>query len=246
MIAPHLSAQRALRFPDWRELLKSKKLSDRNIRIEIAFINRSGQWLYQLQQLAKRGFDITAATLGLLAISPLLLGLALLVKLTSPGPVLYKSERIGKGYQPFYMYKFRTMRVGADAEREMLRQQANLQGELFKLENDPRITPIGKFLRAFSLDELPQLLNVIRGEMSLVGPRPLPPDESALFKEPYTLRFHVFPGITGMWQVSGRSSLKFEQLCKLEMEYVTSWNFFSDLKILFDTIPAVLRSRGAY
>jgi lipopolysaccharide/colanic/teichoic acid biosynthesis glycosyltransferase len=220
--------------------------TDRGLRIEIAFLTRSNQWLYKLQQGMKRGFDVVGASLGLLLISPILLLIAVLIKLTSTGPVLYKSERIGKNYQPFYMYKFRTMTVDADAKRDELRKQANLEGGLFKLENDPRVTAIGKILRALSLDELPQLLNVVRGEMSLVGPRPLPADESQLFEDPYTLRFQVYPGITGLWQVSGRSNLNFAQLCQLEMGYVMDWSLASDLGILLQTLPAVLASRGAY
>lgn len=223
----------------------SISVNDTRFQVAFSFFNRSSQVAYRLQQILKRSFDIVAASLGLLVISPLLALIALLVKFGSEGPIFYKSERIGKNYQPFYMYKFRTMGVDADAKREALRQQANLQGELFKIEDDPRITRVGKVLRALSLDELPQLLNVLRGEMSLVGPRPLPPDESSLFDEPYTLRFHVYPGITGLWQVSGRSNLNFEQLCKLEMSYVMNWNLVNDIKILFQTLPAVLASRGA-
>jgi lipopolysaccharide/colanic/teichoic acid biosynthesis glycosyltransferase len=218
---------------------------DYQFRFVFTFFNRSSTIPYKLQQGFKRGFDLLAAVFGILAISPLLLCIAGIIKLSSPGPILYKSTRIGKGYQPFPMFKFRTMGVDADSKREALRAAANLQGELFKLSNDPRITPVGKLLRALSLDELPQLLNVLRGEMSLVGPRPLPPDESALFATPYTLRFQVKPGITGLWQVSGRSQLSFEQLCKLEMSYVMNWSLFHDAKILLKTIPAVLLSRGA-
>lgn len=228
------------------KLQTAPKIATISLHHELAFLVKSHQWVYQLQQGIKRAFDFCAASLGLIAISPLLLVIALLVKLTSPGPVLYKSERIGKNFKPFYMYKFRTMCVDTDAQRDALRAQANLQGDLFKMKNDPRVTPIGKFLRALSLDELPQLLNVVRGEMSLVGPRPLPRDESELFKDPYTLRFHVYPGITGLWQVSGRSKLSFNQLCELEMQYVTAWNLLTDVQILFRTIPAVLASRGAY
>jgi len=220
-------------------------ITDSRFHVAFNFFNRSSQGVYRFQLFLKRTFDILAAGLGLLAISPLLGVIALLVKLGSDGPVFYKSERIGKNYKPFYMLKFRTMGVDADAKREALRSEANLQGELFKITNDPRITRVGKVLRALSLDELPQLLNVLRGEMSLVGPRPLPPDESEMFKEPYTLRFHVYPGITGLWQVSGRSNLNFDQLCNLEMSYVMTWNVFNDLKILFQTLPAVLASRGA-
>lgn len=216
------------------------------LRFEMIFLNRSAQWGYQIQQFLKRAFDVLAASLGLMAISPLLLLIAALVKFTSPGPILYKSQRIGKNFQPFGMYKFRTMCVDADAQREALRQQTEQTNGLFKLANDPRVTEVGKVLRALSLDELPQLLNVLRGEMSLVGPRPLPQDESELFQEPYTLRFQVFPGMTGAWQVGGRSNLSFEQLCQLEMKYVLEWNIFSDVTILLKTLPAVLASRGAY
>lgn len=136
--------------------------------------------------------------------------------------------------------------MNADALREQLRQEANLQGDLFKLENDPRVTPIGKLLRAYSLDEFPQLLNVLKGDMSLVGPRPLPADESELFETPFTLRFNVLPGVTGKWQVSGRSNLSFSDLCQLELSYVLQWNLLQDFAILLKTIPAVLMSKGAY
>lgn len=245
MSSSHLSAPMFIRLPELKTV-PPEPISDQGFRIEIAFLNRSSQLVYKLQQGLKRLFDVLAASLGILAISPVLLGIALLVKFTSPGPILYKSPRIGKNFQPFGMYKFRTMSADADAQREALRKQTNQENGLFKLANDPRITPVGKVLRALSLDELPQLLNVIRGEMSLVGPRPLPQDESALFREPYTLRFQVFPGMTGAWQVSGRSNITFEQLCKLEMQYVMNWTLFTDLDILFKTLPAVLASRGAY
>lgn len=201
---------------------------------------------YIIQQHVKRLVDIVLVVLGLILISPVLIILALLIKFTSRGPILYKSLRIGKHYQPFYMYKFRTMTVDADQQRDKLRQQANLQGNLFKLENDPRVTPVGRLLREFSLDELPQLLNVLKGEMSLVGPRPLPPDESNLFEGPYTMRYDVLPGITGAWQVGGRSKLNFKQLCELELGYVINWSIFKDFEILFKTLPAVLMKNGAY
>lgn len=197
------------------------------------------------QQLGKRLMDFFLALFGVLLISPVLLGLAIAIKVSSEGPVFYPSKRIGKGYKPFYMWKFRTMQPNADSLRDQLREQANLQGELFKIENDPRITPIGHFLRRYSLDELPQLFNVIKGEMSLVGPRPLPEDESLLFEEPFTRRFAVKPGITGLWQVSGRSNLSFKKLCELEFSYVSNWTLLKDIEILFKTIPVVLLSRGA-
>lgn len=228
------------------QLLRQPQPVSHRLQLDVSLGQRLTRALQVVQHGIKRGFDLLASLVGLLMISPLLLLIALLIKLTSPGPVLYTSERIGKDNQPFGMYKFRTMVVNADAQRDALRQAANLEGQLFKLENDPRVTALGRILRATSLDELPQLLNVVRGEMSLVGPRPLPPDESAMFKAPYTVRFQVFPGITGIWQVSGRSNISFDRLCQLEFQYVTRWNLLSDLRILLQTVPAVLKSRGAY
>jgi lipopolysaccharide/colanic/teichoic acid biosynthesis glycosyltransferase len=203
-------------------------------------------FLFKANQLVKRLFDVTATTVGVMFILPLLLVIAALVGLTSDGPIIYTSTRIGKDRKPFKMYKFRTMITNADALRDQLRQEGGLEGQLFKMKNDPRITPIGSLLRATSLDELPQLLNVIKGDMSLVGPRPLPEDESNLFEGPYTTRYKVLPGITGAWQVSGRSSLTFQQLCQLELNYVRGWHCLRDLGILFKTIDVVLFRKGAY
>lgn len=220
--------------------------TDAGLDVEAVYLVRSSRKNFRCQQALKRVVDVILAGLGLVLISPLLLLIALSIKLTSPGPVFYVSERIGKDYRPFGMIKFRTMTVDADSRRDALREEANLQGELFKLKNDPRVTPIGRMLRACSLDELPQLFNVLRGDMSLVGPRPLPPDESRLFEEPFTLRFQVYPGVTGAWQVNGRSNSSFHQLCRLEMNYLLGWNLWSDVRIMLQTVPAVLCSRGAY
>lgn len=217
----------------------------RPLEIRLAFSAKSSEWLFALQQGMKRALDILLALVGIFALLPVFLVIGLLVKLTSPGPILYKSLRIGKHYRPFLMYKFRTMAINADALREELRKKANLQGNLFKLPDDPRVTRIGRFLRALSLDELPQLFNVVQGNMSLVGPRPLPPDESELFEEPYTIRYQVSPGITGIWQVSGRSQLDFGRLCKLELTYVLGWSLWEDVKILLKTVPVVLLKKGA-
>ena len=195
---------------------------------------------------AKRVLDVILATLGLLVLSPLLLLIALSIRLTSKGPIIYKSQRIGKNQKPFYMYKFRTMIPNAEQLRDALCQKENLNEQLFKLKNDHRVTPIGRFLRKYSLDEFPQLVNVIRGEMSLVGPRPYIPQESALFKAPFTARFSVMPGITGPWQVGGRSDLSFQQLCELELAYVQNWSLWTDALILLKTIPSVLLKKGAY
>lgn len=199
-----------------------------------------------LEQGLKRLVDITFALIGLLSLTPVWGILALMIYLSSPGPVFYKSQRMGQGYRPFDMYKFRTMHVHADKLRELLRQQANLQGSLFKLQSDPRVTGVGRFLRAFSLDELPQLLNILRGEMSLVGPRPLPPDESHTHG-PYRLRYDVRPGITGLWQVTGRvlDHRRFDAVARYDCHYIDTWCLMSDLRIILKTIPIVLLQKGA-
>lgn len=194
----------------------------------------------------KRALDVLLAILGLLILMPALLVIAMLIYVTSPGPIFYKSLRIGKNRKPFYMYKFRTMVVNAEKQRQQLLEKNNLQGKLFKLKHDPRVTPLGAFLRKYSLDEFPQLINVIRGEMSIVGPRPYIPEESANFKAPYTLRFSVTPGLTGPWQANGRSDLDFQQLCELEFKYILNWSLLLDIVLVLKTIPSVLFSKGAY
>lgn len=199
-----------------------------------------------LQVAFKRAIDILGSVAGLLMLCPIFLVLALAVRLSSPGPVFYKSLRIGKNRRPFYMYKFRTMIQSADRMRSYLKVRHRLDGELFKLREDNRITPVGKILRQYSLDELPQLINVLRGEMSLVGPRPFVPDESAMFEPPFTLRFQVMPGMTGPWQVNGRSDISFRELCQLEMQYVLDWHLLRDIILLCKTVPTVFLRVGAY
>lgn len=205
-----------------------------------------GSTAQQVQLFLKRVLDIVLSLIGLAVLSPLFLIVAVAIKIDSKGPAFYLSERIGKDYKPFRMFKFRTMRTNAEAEREKLRQQENLNGQLFKIKDDPRVTPLGKLLRKTSLDELPQLINVLLGNMSLVGPRPLPEDESALFNAPYTKRFSVLPGITGAWQVYGRSDADFNRLCDLEYQHLSDWHLIKDVRLLLETVPAVLMSKGAY
>jgi lipopolysaccharide/colanic/teichoic acid biosynthesis glycosyltransferase len=202
--------------------------------------------LTQVQQAIKSCVERAIALAALLLLSPVLALVALAIYLDNPGPILYKSTRIGRHQQPFGMFKFRTMVVNADAQRDALRDQAGLHGQLFKLKDDPRITRIGGLLRRFSIDEIPQLLNVVQGNMSLIGPRPLPADESQLFMGPFTHRFDVLPGLTGIWQVKGRSNCTFSQLCLLELNYLMHWNLLADLEIIALTFPAVLKSKGAY
>jgi exopolysaccharide biosynthesis polyprenyl glycosylphosphotransferase len=198
------------------------------------------------KKAAKTILDFGVAWIALILASPVMLVAALAVKLTSPGPVLFRQERIGLHGKAFNVYKFRSMRVGADAElAELLRQQGTDDRPLFKVENDPRITPIGEFLRKFSIDELPQLLNVIRGEMSLVGPRPQRAEEVALYDNAAGRRLLVKPGITGLWQVSGRSDLTWEDTIRLDLYYAENWSFIDDFVILLWTVKVVLQSRGA-
>ncbi len=201
------------------------------------------------QQLwVKRAVDLMGAGLGLLLISPLLTFIALAIKLDSTGPIFFAQERVGLGGRTFRMLKFRTMRVGADAEKAKL-AHLNTSGDarLFKIPNDPRITRVGAFLRRWSLDELPQLINVLRGDMSMVGPRPFFESDLATYREHHFGRLGARPGITGLWQVSGRSSITdFEEVVRLDCEYIHRWSLWLDLEILFRTLPAVLRRTGAY
>ncbi len=194
----------------------------------------------------KRAFDIVGASLLLVLLSPLLIVLALAVWLSSRGPVLFGSARPGIGQQPFRCLKFRTMHTDAEQRLADLESLNEASGALFKIRDDPRLTPVGRLLRRFSLDELPQLINVLRGEMSLVGPRPLPVRDFELLEDWHRKRYLVLPGMTGLWQVSGRSELDFDDLVRLDFIYLERWSLALDLAIIVKTIPAVLSRRGAY
>ena len=194
----------------------------------------------------KRTFDLVVATLLMIVLSPLLLALALAVRLSSRGPVIYRSTRPGIGGAPFDCFKFRTMRTGAEQLQADLEEVNEASGALFKIRHDPRLTRVGRFLRRYSLDELPQLVNVLRGEMSLVGPRPLPMRDFQRLEEWHKKRYLVMPGITGLWQVSGRSDLNFDDLVRLDFVYLENWSISLDLTILLKTIPAVITRRGAF
>jgi exopolysaccharide biosynthesis polyprenyl glycosylphosphotransferase len=194
----------------------------------------------------KRTFDLTLSIIGLILLSPVLLIIAAAVKLSSSGPVIYRSARPGMAGRPFYCFKFRTMRAHAEQVQADLESLNEKSGAIFKIRDDPRLTGVGRFLRRFSLDELPQLVNVVRGEMSLVGPRPLPMRDFDRLEEWHKKRYLVLPGITGLWQVSGRSELDFDDLVRLDFLYLERWSIFLDLRILLRTIPAVLSRRGAF
>ncbi len=194
----------------------------------------------------KRTFDLVGATLLLIALSPLLAAIWVAVRATSKGPALFHSMRPGIGERPFACLKFRTMYADSEHRQGDLEALNEASGALFKIRDDPRTTPVGRLLRRFSLDELPQLVNVLRGEMSLVGPRPLPERDFEMLEEWHRKRYLVLPGITGLWQVSGRSELDFDDLVHLDFLYLEHWSLAVDLTILLKTLPAVLTRRGAY
>jgi len=194
----------------------------------------------------KRAFDVIVASVMLVLLSPLLLAIVIAVRVTSRGPVFYNSRRPGIGLRPFSCLKFRTMYTDAEHRQEELDELNEASGALFKIRDDPRLTAVGRFLRRFSLDELPQLINVLRGDMSLVGPRPLPERDFELLEDWHRKRYLVLPGMTGLWQVSGRSELDFDDLVRLDFIYLERWSLALDLAILAKTIPAVLSRRGAY
>ena len=197
--------------------------------------------------LVKRLIDICGSAALLLALIPLFALVAVLIKLDSPGPVFFRQERIGLSKRRFRLFKFRTMIEGAEKQQQMLEHLNESDGPVFKIKDDPRITRVGKFLRRFSIDELPQFLNVLKGEMSLVGPRPLPVRDIERINVPWhKRRLSVKPGMTCLWQVNGRSNIGFDDWVRMDLEYIDKWSLALDMKILLKTIPVVLRGRGAY
>ena len=196
----------------------------------------------------KRGFDLIAGSIILLLLSPIMLGITILIKFDSPGSILYKQTRMGLKGRHFKVWKFRTMVANAEKLQQQLEAQNEMQGGvMFKMKDDPRVTRIGKFLRRYSLDELPQIFNVLRGEMSLVGPRPFPLRDVERFSSHHFIRQEVLPGITGLWQVSGRSDvLDFDDVFRLDLTYIQNWSIYLDFRILVQTVKVVLAKEGAY
>jgi exopolysaccharide biosynthesis polyprenyl glycosylphosphotransferase len=198
------------------------------------------------RKVIKGAFDRIVAGVSLLVLAPLLIAIALVVRTTSSGPALFRQERVGRGGQPFQVWKFRSMYVGAEARLAELAAMNEYDGPLFKMREDPRITRVGRFLRKYSLDELPQLVNVLRGQMSLVGPRPPLEKEVQQYAGHAHRRLMVKPGITGLWQVSGRSDLSWDETVRLDLTYVENWSLALDITVLFRTILTVVRGSGAY
>jgi len=198
------------------------------------------------RRVLKRPFDIVASLIGIAILSPVLIAISLAVKLDSRGSVLFRQIRVGKDGREFWFYKFRSMVVDAEAQKKKLMHLNELEGPVFKISNDPRITKVGTFLRRTSLDELPQFLNVLKGDMSLVGPRPPLPNEVEKYEAWQREKLTVVPGITCLWQISGRNHIGFTEWMRLDIEYIRRQSLGLDVKILSRTLPAVLSRKGAY
>jgi lipopolysaccharide/colanic/teichoic acid biosynthesis glycosyltransferase len=211
-----------------------------------------------LARAGKRSIDVVVSLLVLVFGFPFFLAIALMIKITSRGPVFFRQRRVGCNGSTFILYKFRTMRVGIDdkVHREFTKNFINGDGmhteldrngdNVYKLTNDPRVTGVGNFLRRVSLDELPQFINILKGEMAIVGPRPSLPYEYDCYKDWHKLRVKVKPGLTGLWQVSGRSTVTFDEMVKLDLYYIESWTMLMDIKIMFKTLPVMLAGTGGY
>lgn len=221
----------------------SQPLTSKQYRAKIFVWQQTVTWTKRIKRL----FDLLAAALLLLLLSPIFIITALFIYLENPGPIFYSQTRVGKDGRHFRFFKFRSMIVGADAMKDtMTTQNESEDGVIFKMKDDPRVTKTGKIIRKFSIDELPQLLNVLRGDMSLVGPRPALPKEVVMYTLEQRKRLHAMPGITCIWQVSGRSEIPFTGQVKLDLEYIQSTSLTKDISILLRTIPAVLAGKGAY
>lgn len=200
----------------------------------------------RLYEASKRLFDLTLGIMVMILLIPIFPIIAIMIKLDSAGPVFYKQQRVGKGGKLFSFYKFRSMVKGADAERELVKELNEQDGPIFKIKADPRITAVGGFLRRSSLDEIPQIINVVIGNMSMVGPRPALPSEVAGYQPWHRRRLEVKPGITCLWQISGRSHIGFNEWMRLDLEYLKNRSFRTDLLIFLKTFPAVIARKGAY
>ena len=198
------------------------------------------------QRVLKRALDVTLSVGGLVLLSPLCVAVAIAIRLGSPGPVLFRQKRAGADGRVFICYMFRSMYEGAERRQAELETMNEADVPAFKIKDDPRVTPVGRFLRRWSIDELPQLVNVLKGEMSLVGPRPLPVRDFHLMEEAHKGRLEAVPGMTGYWQISGRSNLSFEDMVRLDLYYIENWSLSFDVKIILRTLGAVLRREGAY
>lgn len=227
-----------INFRGWELIMERLQIEEQ----EIIQIERKESTLYKV---SKRALDVIASFLGLVILSPILLIVAILIKLESKGPAIFAQSRIGLNGEEFKMYKFRSMVQNAEELKEKLAKQNEMSGPMFKMKNDPRVTKVGKFIRKTSIDELPQLLNILKGDMTLVGPRPSLPKEVQKF-EPWMLkRLEVKPGLTCYWQVSGRNNIDFEEWMNLDLKYVNDMNFWLDIKLIFKTVAVLFGDKNA-
>jgi exopolysaccharide biosynthesis polyprenyl glycosylphosphotransferase len=260
-----LAGSERLSYVQFPDLLRSMRLRKVNVKLvpgantlmssrPMVFREDIGVPLFEVgsprldstQWALKRTLDVAGALGALLILSPLLIAVAALIKLTSPGPVFFRQKRVGSDEKVFTCYKFRSMYEDAERRQAELEAQNQAGSVIFKIKNDPRITPVGRFIRRWSIDELPQLINVLRGDMSLVGPRPLPIRDCEHMQEIHKQRLATVPGITGYWQISGRSNLSFEEMLRLDLHYIENWSLSLDIGILLKTVLVVLRHDGAY
>ncbi|MQB76992.1 sugar transferase [Limosilactobacillus reuteri] len=218
------------------DLLESKAVSLNKEQIKSRFMYHS----------IKRIFDFMAAICGVIILSPVMLVIAILIKVEDHGPVFYKQVRVGKNGKKFKMYKFRSMFVNADKMLSKLKEQNDVEGPMFKMKDDPRITKVGHFIRKHSLDELPQFLNVIKGDMSLVGPRPPLPSEVAEYSDYDKQRLYVTPGCTGLWQATERNEVGFSEMVQLDIQYIQRASFMFDLWIIWKTVEIIIKPNGSY
>ena len=230
--------------PEATTLMSSKPVISQDMGVPLLEV--SYPRLDNTQWALKRMLDVAVSLGGVIVLSPLLVGVAILIKLSSPGPIYFKQKRVGADERIFCFYKFRSMYKDAEQRQAELEDQNEAGDVIFKMKNDPRVTPVGRFIRRWSIDELPQLINVLKGEMSLVGPRPLPIRDFERMSELHKKRLMTIPGITGPWQISGRSNLSFEGMIQLDLYYVENWSLSLDIKILLKTLAAVLRREGSY
>ena len=218
--------------------------NDNNENVSINFKKQNKRYVYKG---IKRIFDFVASLVGLVLLSPLFLIVAIAIKIENPqGPVFYSQIRLGKRQEPFKMYKFRSMIVGADKHLKELLDENEVEGAMFKMKEDPRVTKVGEFIRKYSIDELPQLVNVLLGNMSLVGPRPPLPREVKDYSEHDKLRLAVKPGCTGLWQISGRNDVGFHEMVELDLEYISHRGCWFDIYVLFKTVAVFVHPNGAY
>ena len=230
--------------PRMLDIIESRISSDEIVGVPLITVKEIK--LYGLNAFLKRSFDLICSSLLIVLLSPFFLIIPVLIKLDSKGSIFFRQKRIGHGGKEFYLFKFRSMIDGAESQIHNISDKNEADGLIFKIKEDPRITRIGKFLRRFSIDELTQIFNVFLGQMSLVGPRPPLPAEVQNYNEWHWKRLRVSAGMTGLWQVSGRSQLPFDEMIKLDILYIENWSLWLDIKILIKTIPVVLSSKGAY